>query len=159
MSIADLLPAVRSILPLNNVDALNRMCSTLCDVVERTLAVPPPPVNQNVSEIEKNRVARNAVVVAPVLIPTEFLHEMLLDGPRPAKAVERAARERHGWHSRILFKARRALRVKAMRRGFGPGGHWIWKLPEDATDRAIYFRPDEWRGFIAGHRGWPSAAG
>ena len=48
-----------------------------------------------------------------------------------------------------LFKARRALRVNAMRRGFGPGGHWIWKLPEDATDRAIYFRPDELRGFIA----------
>ena len=40
MSIADLLPAVRSILPLNNVDALNRMCSTLCDVIESVLAAP-----------------------------------------------------------------------------------------------------------------------
>jgi hypothetical protein len=39
-----------------------------------------------------------------------------------------------------------------VRRGFRPGGHWSWKLPEDATDRAIYFRPDEWRNWIAGHR-------
>jgi hypothetical protein len=47
---------------------------------------------------------------------------------------------------------RQALRVKATRCGFGPGGHWIWKLPEEATDKAIYFHPGEWRSFIVGHR-------
>jgi hypothetical protein len=141
--IADLLPAVRSILPLNDVAALNRMCLTLCSILEATLAVPSPaPANAPAEE----------AIVVPALTPTEFLHAILLDGPQPATAVERAARERHGWHPRILFKARQRLRVKASRHGFGPGGHWFWKLPEDATDRAIYFRPDEWRNWIAGHR-------
>ena len=40
ISIADLLPQVRGILPLNNVDALNRLVGTLCDVIERVLAAP-----------------------------------------------------------------------------------------------------------------------
>jgi hypothetical protein len=139
ISIAELLPQVRGVLPFNDIAALNRLAGTLCDVIETMLAVPPPAP------------AEEAVVVPP-LTPTEFLHAILLDGPQPAKTIERVAREQHGWHPRILFKARRALGVKALRHGFGPGGHWFWKLPEDATDRAIYFRPDEWRNWIAGHR-------
>jgi hypothetical protein len=138
ISIADLLPQVRSILPLNDVAALNRLAGTLCDVLETTLAAPPTPAHE--------------AIAVPALTPQEFLFSALLDGPRPAKAVERAAQERHGWHPRILFKARRRLRVKAVRCGFGPGGYWSWKLPEDATDRAIYFHPGEWRDWIAGHR-------
>jgi hypothetical protein len=62
------------------------------------------------------------------------------------------ARERHGWSPKVLFKARQALRVKATRCGFGPGGHWIWKLPGHMTDKNVHFRPGEWRSFIAGHR-------
>jgi hypothetical protein len=46
----------------------------------------------------------------------------------------------------VLFMARQALRVKAVRRGFGPGGHWFWKLPGHMTDK------DEWRGWIAGRQ-------
>ena len=142
MSLADLLPRVRGILPVADIDALNRLAGTLCDVLE-TLAVPPAPAN--------------AAVVVPALTPTEFLHAILLDGPQPAKAVERMARERHGWSPQVLFKGRRVLRVKALRCGFGPGGHWTWALPEEATDKAIYFHPGEWRSFIARHR--ESAAG
>jgi hypothetical protein len=137
MSIADLLPAVRSILPLNNVDALNRLARTLCDVLE--LAVSPP-------------VPAPDAVAVPALTPQEFLFSTLLDGPRPAKIIERMAREQHGWPPRLLFKARQEMRVKAIRCGFGRGGRWLWALPEGATDRAIYFRPDEWRNWIAGHR-------
>jgi hypothetical protein len=137
MSIADLLPAVRSILPLNNVDALNRMCSTLCDVVERTLAVPPAPAPEEAA--------------VPALTPQEFLFSALLDGPRPATAVERMAQE-HGWPPRVLFKARQQMRVKAMRCGFGPGGYWTWKLPGYMTDNVTYFDCGEWRNFIAGRR-------
>jgi hypothetical protein len=144
MSIAELLPQVRGILPLTDVAALNRLAGTLCDVLETALAVPPAPANE--------------AVAVPALTPTEFLHAMLLDGPQPAIDIERAAREQHGWPPRVLFKARRALHVKALRRGFGPGGCWIWKLSEEAAAKASYFRPDEWRSFIAGHRGWPSAA-
>ena len=95
----------------------------------------------------------------PAPTPQEFLFSALLDGPRPATAIERMAREQHGWSPQVLFKARQCLHVKAIRRGFGPGGCWIWALPDDATDKAIYFHPDEWRSFIAGHQEWPSAAG
>ena len=118
--------AVRGILPLTDVDALNRMCSTLCDVVETTLAVSPPaPTNE--------------AVAVPALTPQEFLFSALLDGPRPAIDIERMAREQHGWRPRIVFRARQQMRVKAMRRGFGPGGYWSWKLPEDATDKGDVF--------------------
>jgi hypothetical protein len=115
-------------------------------VLETTLAVSPPAP------------AHDAVAV-PALTPAEFLHAILLDGPQPATAVEHVAREQHGWPPRVLFKARQALRVKAMRRGFGAGGCWIWKLPGHMTDKEVHFHPGEWRRFIAGHRERPSAAG
>jgi hypothetical protein len=89
MSIAELLPRVRGILPLTDIDALNRLTTTLCDVLETTLAVPPAPTNE--------------AVAVPALTPQEFLFSALLDGPQPAKAVERAAREQHGWPPRVLF--------------------------------------------------------
>jgi hypothetical protein len=54
------------------------------DVLETTLAVSPPAP------------AHDAVAV-PALTPTEFLHAILLDGPRPAKTIERMAQEQHGW--------------------------------------------------------------
>ena len=114
-------------------------------MLETTLAVPPAPAHD--------------AVAMPALTPQEFLFSALLDGPRPATAIERMAREQHGWSPQVLFKARQCLHVKAIRRGFGPGGCWIWALPDDATDKAIYFHPDEWRSFIAGHQEWPSAAG
>jgi hypothetical protein len=137
-NIAELLPQVRGILPLTDVGALNRLARTLCDVLETTLTVPPAPANE--------------AVAVPALTPQEFLFSALLDGPRPAKAVERIAREQHGWSPQVLFKARQEMRVKAMRRGFGPGGYWIWKLPGDMTDKEVHFHPGEWRGCIAGHR-------
>jgi hypothetical protein len=62
------------------------------------------------------------------------------------------AQEQHGWSPQVLFKARRRLRAKAIRRGFGPGGYWSWKLPGHMTDKDVHFHPGEWRGFIAGHR-------
>jgi hypothetical protein len=88
----------------------------------------------------------------PALTPTEFLHAILLDGPRPAKTIERMAQEQHGWRPKVLFKARWEMRVKATRHGFGPGGCWMWKLPGHMTDKDVHFHPGEWRSFIAGHR-------
>jgi hypothetical protein len=146
VSIAELLPQVRGILPLTDVGALNRLTKTLCDVLETTLAVSPPAP------------AHDAVAV-PALTPQEFLFSALLDGPQPAKAVERLAREQHGWSPQVLFKARRALRVKALRHGFGPGGCWIWALPGYMTDKDVHFRPGEWRGLVAGRREWLTPAG
>src|SRR5271156_5295092 len=91
MTIADLLPQVRGILPLTDIDALNRLARTLCDVLETTQAVPPPaPVHE--------------ALAVPPLTPQEFLFSALLDGPQPAKAVERDAREQHGWSPQVVFK-------------------------------------------------------
>ena len=59
MSIAELLPRVRQVLPLTDIDALNRLTTTLCDVLETTLAVLPAPTNE--------------AVAVPALTPTEFL--------------------------------------------------------------------------------------
>jgi hypothetical protein len=146
MSIADLLPQVRGLLPLSDAATLNRLAATLCDVIETTLAVPPATL---VPE----------TVVAPALTPQEFLFSTLLNGPQPATAVERMAREQHGWPPRVLFKARQALRVKATRRGFGPGGCWIWKLPGYMTDKEVHFHPGEWRRLVAGRREWLTPAG
>src|SRR5271170_736346 len=89
MTIADLLPQVRGILPLDNIDALNRLARTLIDVLERAVS-PPAPTNE--------------AVAVPPLTPQEFLFSALLDGPRPAKAVERDAREQHGWSPQVVFK-------------------------------------------------------
>jgi hypothetical protein len=102
-----------ALMPLTDIDALTRLTTTLCDVLETTLAVLPAPANE--------------AVAVPALTPTEFLHAILLDGPRPAKTIERMAQEQHGWRPRVLFKARQQMRVKATRCGFGPGGYWIWK--------------------------------
>jgi hypothetical protein len=104
--------------------------------------VPPPPANE--------------AVAVPALTPQEFLFSAPLDGPQPVTAVERVAREQHGWPPKVLFKTRQALRVKAMRRGFGPGGCWIWALPGHLTDKEVHFHPGEWRSFVAGHRERPS---
>jgi hypothetical protein len=108
------------------------------DVLETTLAVSPPAP------------AHDAVAV-PAATPQEFLFSALLDAPQPAKAVERIARERHGWRPKVLFKARWEMRVKATRHGFGPGGCWIWELPRHMTDKNVYFHPGEWRSFIVDH--------
>jgi hypothetical protein len=118
---------------------------TLCAVLETTLAAPPTPANE--------------AVAVPPLTPQEFLFSALLDGPQPATAVEFMARERHGWRPKVLFKARQEMRVKAVRRGFGPGGCWIWALPGYMTDKDVHFHPGEWRGLVAGRREWLTPAG
>ena len=115
------MPAVRGILPLADIDALNRLAGTLCDVLETTLAVPPAPTNE--------------AVAVPALTPQEFLFSALLDGPRPATAVVRVAREQHGWPPRVLFKARQEMRVKALRHGFRP-----WRIL-DLEFAGLYDRP------------------
>jgi hypothetical protein len=144
MAIGDLLPQVRGILPLDNIDALNRLARTLIDVLELAVS-PPAPTNE--------------AVAVPPLTPQEFLFSALLDGPQPATAIERMAREQHGWPPRVLFKARQTMRVKASRHGFGPGGYWSWKLPAHLTDKNVYFHPGEWRGLVAGRREWLTPAG
>ena len=60
---------------------------------------------------------------------SEWLQEVLADGPVPAANIwEQAKKNRIA--DRTLKRAKREIGVKAYREGFGPGGEWIWALPE-----------------------------
>ena len=60
---------------------------------------------------------------------SEWLQEVLADGPVPAANIwEQAKKNRIA--DRTLKRAKREIGVKAYREGFGPGGEWIWALPD-----------------------------
>jgi hypothetical protein len=59
----------------------------------------------------------------------QFLKE-LLDGPMNQKDVKKAA-QKAGIAERTLLRAKRKLRVKSDKFGFGADGCWIWRLPAD----------------------------
>ena len=61
-----------------------------------------------------------------------FLLEELADGPRPAKEIQRTARDA-GIADRTLKRARHVLAVESYRAGFGPGGTWMLALPKGAN--------------------------
>lgn len=58
----------------------------------------------------------------------DFLRAELEAGPREVEELLRIAREL-GISRRTLERAKKALGVKATRRGFGPDGRWWWELP------------------------------
>jgi hypothetical protein len=76
----------------------------------------------------------------------DFLREELANGPRPAKDMQRAARDA-GIALRTLDRAKRRLRVSPRRQGFGSGAHWTWELPnpKNATDEERQPADDDWR--------------
>ena len=138
MSIAELLPRVRQVLPLTDIDALTRLTTTLCDVLETTLAVLPAPTNE--------------AVAVPALTPQNFYFRHCWTG-RGRRSTSSAWRESDtGGRRRSCSRPAPGAAGEGHALRFGPGGHWIWKLPEEATDKAIYFHPGEWRSFIVGHR-------
>ena len=51
----------------------------------------------------------------------------------PKKDIEKAA-ERDGIAPRTLDRAKSSSEVKAQREGFGPGGRWVWSLPQGSAD-------------------------
>jgi hypothetical protein len=62
---------------------------------------------------------------------SDFLRNELADSPRPAKELQRRARDA-GISDKALRRARERLGVRPHRSGFGPGGEWTWALPIDA---------------------------
>lgn len=64
--------------------------------------------------------------------PWEWLAEALHDGrPHSATDVMRAANDA-GIPARTLHRAKDRLRVRSLRRGFGPGATWYWQLARPA---------------------------
>jgi len=61
----------------------------------------------------------------------EWLLDMLKDGQRTAKEIKQQA-EKDGIKPRTLDKAKKGLKVKSGREGFGSDGEWTWKLPDDS---------------------------
>jgi hypothetical protein len=57
-----------------------------------------------------------------------WLRERLAAGPVPADLIRTEAAA-HGFSEKTLFRAKRELRIPRGRRGFGPGGAFIWQLP------------------------------
>ncbi|NIM48001.1 MAG: AAA family ATPase [Gemmatimonadales bacterium] len=58
----------------------------------------------------------------------EFLRDQVQDGPRLAEEIIRNAKKA-GISESTLKRAKRELKVKSQRMGFGPGGQWMWELP------------------------------
>jgi hypothetical protein len=63
-----------------------------------------------------------------------FLQEMLCDGPVAARDL-RAAAQAHGHRWRTVERAKEALGVRAVKRGFGGSGTWAWQLAAAGGDR------------------------
>jgi len=59
---------------------------------------------------------------------TEWLREFLAEGPQPSKAVHKAARE-CGYSAAAIRKAKKALKVRPRKNGFGAKAPWYWPLP------------------------------
>jgi putative DNA primase/helicase len=59
----------------------------------------------------------------------QFLLDLLSDGPLTSKAIK-ADSDGAGYAWRTIQRAQKALRIEAVKEGFGRGGAWVWKLPE-----------------------------
>ena len=66
----------------------------------------------------------------------DWLLVELGDGPRPAKELQRRARDA-GHSDKALRRGRERLGVRPQRVGFGAGGEWVWRLPIDAHTPSI----------------------
>jgi hypothetical protein len=58
----------------------------------------------------------------------EFLRRMLGQGPLPSQQVWEQARKA-GYSKRTFDRARKVLRVQAIRSGYGGKGWWVLRLP------------------------------
>ena len=58
----------------------------------------------------------------------DFLISLLVDGKKPVAEIKDAANAHcHPW--RNVERAKTKLGVRAVREGFGKGGHWMWEMP------------------------------
>src|SRR5207249_7175032 len=57
----------------------------------------------------------------------EFLQDVLRAGPLPSREVQRMARDA-GHSTRTVERAKPQAGVRAVKRGFGSSGEWVWEL-------------------------------
>lgn len=71
----------------------------------------------------------------------EFLRVELINGPQPAKAMERAAIDA-GISKATLRRAYKRLGIKPRKQGKpGEPGQWVWELPSDCTSEDAHVPP------------------
>ena len=95
-----------------------------------TLAWEPDPVEVDLSEIlagSGGRTRGGGVLEEA----KEFLREELAEGPRTVKELEDAAKGA-GISWATVLRAKKALRVRSGKHGFGSEGVWTWALPKGA---------------------------
>jgi len=80
--------------------------------------------DQALAAMESNGQARTDKAEA-----TDFLTDILSNGPMPAKQVKAEATEA-GISAKSLRSAREALGIKPEKNGFGEQGGWVWTLPK-----------------------------
>ena len=81
---------------------------------------------------------------------TEFLREMLADGPKPAKEIRRAARE-VGVSDRTLDRAKASMGIMVRRSGFGKGGAFTWEIGIERQPSGWRPMDEEGPGSLANH--------
>jgi hypothetical protein len=64
----------------------------------------------------------------------EFLQQQLVAGPIESTVIEERAKA-GGLKSRTLQRAKKALKVRSFREGFGQGAVWKWVLPHPQDDQ------------------------
>jgi putative DNA primase/helicase len=73
--------------------------------------------------------AKESASDRPIDAAMTFLRDQLRNGPKGAKDILEAA-EGEDITEGTMVRARRRLRIAVKREGFGPGGQWVWSLPE-----------------------------
>lgn len=78
----------------------------------------------------------------------DFLWNALTDGPIEARTLQQEARA-DGIADKTLFRAKKALNIKAQKAGFNRG--WVWTLPEDgqATPKMVIKKHDHLQSSLA----------
>jgi hypothetical protein len=88
------------------------------EAATRAVGAPPPPSGTDPSQYQR---------------ALDIIRRELWYGPRRTRDIEQALGD-EGISERTANRARRNLRVVAIRAGFGPNGAWLMALPAPATD-------------------------
>lgn len=79
----------------------------------------------------------NERVGGPLQEATDWLRDVLVDGPQPAAELKHRAKI-DGIAQRMLDRAKKELGVQATREGFGSAGRWMWSMPNNALPPLLH---------------------
>ena len=102
-------------------------------IVDGRVAWETPTDGESLSSCIENPIREKAVVLHEVM---DWLREELKDEDQSASSMRERARE-NGYSQATLRRACKKVKVRHIRREFGPIGHWRWTLkPPPSEDEA-----------------------